>query len=85
MTDEFGWEWGFYVLVIIMGIFCLIFAVIVADYPISHRWISDEERMYISESQQGHVTTKKVLIKNIFCKKSIGGIHFNLEQKKNLP
>lgn len=60
MTDVFGWEWGFYVLVIIMGIFCLIFAAMVTDYPITHRWISDDERMYIFESQQGHVTAKKV-------------------------
>lgn len=60
VTALWGWPWGFYVLVILMGMFCTAFAIIVTDTPHQHRWISDEEKQYIIESQEGHVSTKKV-------------------------
>ncbi|XP_044272676.1 putative inorganic phosphate cotransporter [Tribolium madens] len=59
-TSAWGWEWGFYVLTIFMLFYCIAFGIIVRDKPDSHPWVSDEEKKHIAESQEGHLTKKKV-------------------------
>ena len=60
VSDAWGWQWGFYVLVILMAAFCLGFFFVVADTPEKSRCTSQEERDYIQESHHGSVSKKKV-------------------------
>ncbi|KAJ8959658.1 hypothetical protein NQ318_021846 [Aromia moschata] len=59
VTQAFSWDWGFYFISIQIAVFCLIFWIVTADSPDQHRWISEEEKKYIAESQGGSVTKKK--------------------------
>lgn len=61
ITQAFGWDWGFYVISIQICIFLVIFGLITADSPQDHRWISEEERDFITDSQGGSVTKKKAV------------------------
>ncbi|RZC43006.1 MFS 1 and/or Sugar tr domain containing protein [Asbolus verrucosus] len=61
VTDLLSWEWGFYVLVIIMSVYCLVFFILVSDSPQKHRWITEEEQRYITECQEGQVSTTKAV------------------------
>lgn len=66
ITQAFGWDWGFYVISIQMGVFLIIFWLVTADSPADHRWISEEEKNYIMESQGGTVTKKKVSMAAVY-------------------
>ncbi|KAJ3647202.1 hypothetical protein Zmor_024732 [Zophobas morio] len=61
VSDAWGWQWGFYVLVILMAAFCLGFFFVVADTPEKSRCTSQEERDYIQESHHGSVSKKKAV------------------------
>nr|XP_015838308.1 PREDICTED: putative inorganic phosphate cotransporter isoform X2 [Tribolium castaneum] len=58
-SSALGWEWGFHVLAIFMLVYCAVFGVIVRDRPDIHPWVSEDEKKYIAESQEGRLTTKK--------------------------
>lgn len=59
-TAALGWDWGFHFLTIQIAVFCLIFWFIVSDSPDQHRWISEEEKKFIKESQAKTITKGKV-------------------------
>lgn len=61
ITQAFGWDWGFYVITIQIGVFLLIFWIVTADSPADHRWISEEEKNYIEESLGGAVTKTRAI------------------------
>ncbi|RZC43007.1 MFS 1 and/or Sugar tr domain containing protein [Asbolus verrucosus] len=56
-----SWQWGFYVLVIIMAVYCVTFFFVISDSPENHRWISEDEKNYIIECQEGAVSTTKAV------------------------
>ncbi|CAG9767274.1 unnamed protein product [Ceutorhynchus assimilis] len=61
VTAAAGWDWGFHFLTIQIGVFCLVFWFVVADSPDQHKWISEEEKMYIKESQAKSITKGKAV------------------------
>ncbi|XP_066153492.1 sialin-like isoform X2 [Euwallacea fornicatus] len=61
VTAAAGWDWGFHFLTIQIGVFCLVFWLVVADTPDQHKWISEEEKNYIKTAQANTVSKGKVV------------------------
>ncbi|KAF7263852.1 hypothetical protein GWI33_001017, partial [Rhynchophorus ferrugineus] len=59
VTAAAGWDWGFHFLTIQIGVFCLIFWFVVADSPDQHKWISQEEKDFIKQSQAKTISKTK--------------------------
>lgn len=60
ITAAAGWDWGFHFLTMQIAAFCIIFWIVAADSPDQHKWITEEERNYIKESQSKTISKGKV-------------------------
>ncbi|KAL1497206.1 hypothetical protein ABEB36_008203 [Hypothenemus hampei] len=61
VTAAAGWDWGFHFLTLQIAVYCLIFWLIVDDSPEQHKWISEDEKNFIKESQAKSITKGKVV------------------------
>lgn len=53
LTEAIGWQYGFYVPAIILGVFTIIWYFLVYESPAKHPKIKIVERMYIESHQIG--------------------------------
>lgn len=61
ITAAAGWDWGFHFLTIQIAAFCIIFWIVAADSPDQHKWITEEEKNYIKESQSKTISKGKAV------------------------
>ncbi|CAH2000612.1 unnamed protein product [Acanthoscelides obtectus] len=59
VTQAVGWGWGFHVISAQVLVYCVIFYFVAANSPEDHKWITEEEKNYIKESQGGNVSKKR--------------------------
>ncbi|XP_019758902.1 sialin isoform X2 [Dendroctonus ponderosae] len=61
VTASAGWDWGFHFLSIQIAVFCVVFWFIVDDSPDEHKWISEEEKKFIKDSQAKTISKGKAV------------------------
>lgn len=67
VTASAGWDWGFHFLSIQIAVFCVVFWFIVDDSPDEHKWISEEEKKFIKDSQAKTISKGKVNVPASLC------------------
>lgn len=69
IIEKFGWQYAFYVVVVILGIFAIIWFFIVYDSPSKHPKITQSEKDFIEGKLQTTTAKKKVIsIENIISR-----------------
>ncbi|XP_076272798.1 sialin-like isoform X1 [Rhynchophorus ferrugineus] len=58
IIGNYGWEWAFYVTVIIAFVWMFAWVFLIRDTPQQHPWISDAEKEYIESSLAGTLSNK---------------------------
>lgn len=69
IIEHLGWHYAFYAVVIILGIFSVIWFFIVYDSPSKHPRVTQTERDYILGKLKKTTTKSKVIFVNKFDEK----------------
>lgn len=61
VIESMGWLWAFMIPGAISILWCFCWCMTVADYPDTHKYISEEEKEYINTTLAGNITKTKVI------------------------
>lgn len=57
IATRWGWKWSFHFTTFMVLVYCVIFWFVGSNDPKSHKWISEEEKEFITKAQQSTVVT----------------------------